>query len=437
MAVTQLNPTSSTPTPPGAGTLVAQGLANTGAYIANLSAGSYVIDCKGYGTGNYANGFSIANSFAYTGKKVNSGVHDFSDPVYVKLDNADSAFGILGMPVTTPIRDITYASAVKIATNGSGTWMMVTVNDGTNWTYSLSTDYGVSWSTPVSTGGTPSTQGTVGILKYVNGIWFIGTTTGWLWRSSNNGTTWSSPAQVGTSSITGITFGASLYVLVTNNNSATTNIYTSSDGATWTSRTGQNAVVQSGIHFANNLFVAVGASGSIQTSTNGTTWTSRTSTASNVLVNVTYGNSVWVATGLRIIVTSTDGTTWTERAATTDTSGSNFYNSVFGALHYGGGYFWMQDLYNSNDNFGSIWISSDAINWSKCMVMQGDTKNTTGLSASFGGSTYKPMSAAYGSIYDNGLYTVNNSSSAGNVVISNRFTPMYVSIYSVSGTALN
>ena len=119
MAVTKLNPVSSSVTPPGAGTLVAQGLANAGVYQANLSAGSYVIDCKGYGTNTYPSGFTINSSRGVTGKKVQSGTHSYANPVYVKLDNADPAFTILSQPNTTGYNSMTYNTTVHIETNGS------------------------------------------------------------------------------------------------------------------------------------------------------------------------------------------------------------------------------------------------------------------------------------------------------------------------------
>ena len=53
-----------------------------------------------------------------------------------------------------------------------------------------------------------------------------------------------------------------------------------------------------GITYGNNLFVAVGVSGTILTSPDGITWTSRTSGTNNWLDGITYGNGLFVAVGL-------------------------------------------------------------------------------------------------------------------------------------------
>jgi hypothetical protein len=73
------------------------------------------------------------------------------------------------------------------------------------------------------------------------------------------------------------------------------------------------------VAYANGLWVAVGANGTILTSTNGTSWTSRTSGTTNGLWGVAYANGLWVAVGNSgTILTSPDGTSsWTSRSSGT------------------------------------------------------------------------------------------------------------------------
>ena len=81
--------------------------------------------------------------------------------------------------------------------------------------------------------------------------------------------------------------------------------------------------------YANNIFVAVQASGQIRTSTNGSTWTTVTSNFSSPgAKSVAFGNGLWVAGGytgqMRI---STNGSTWT-------TVTSNFGSSAINSIAY-------------------------------------------------------------------------------------------------------
>ncbi len=70
-----------------------------------------------------------------------------------------------------------------------------------------------------------------------------------------------------------------------------------------------------------DLAVAVGEAGRIYTSTDGATWTSRTSGTTADLLGVAFGGGLWVAVGNAggddFVITSTDGTTWTPAATGT------------------------------------------------------------------------------------------------------------------------
>lgn len=87
---------------------------------------------------------------------------------------------------------------------------------------------------------------------------------------------------------------------------------------TWTARTSGTTKTLYDITYVNNMFIAVGESGTILTSPDGETWTSRTSGTSNDLQGVTYGNGTFVAVSMKgTILTSTDGAKWTIRTSGT------------------------------------------------------------------------------------------------------------------------
>ncbi len=126
-------------------------------------------------------------------------------------------------------------------------------------------------------------------------------TSGWTSRTTGLGASY------------GTAFGASLYVV----GGIGGGLYTSSDLATWTSRTSQTTQQINSIAFGNSLFVLVGNSGAICTSTNGTTWTARTSGTTQALNDVQYapGLGLWIACGdTGTILTSADAITWTSRS---------------------------------------------------------------------------------------------------------------------------
>jgi len=66
------------------------------------------------------------------------------------------------------------------------------------------------------------------------------------------------------------------------------NIFTSSDGNSWTKRTSGTSKYLNGVTYGNGLFVTVGTDGTILTSSYGTSWTKRTSGTSKYLRGVTY-----------------------------------------------------------------------------------------------------------------------------------------------------
>jgi len=148
--------------------------------------------------------------------------------------------------------------------------------------------------------------------------------------------------------------------------------FTSTDGITWTTRTGASSsggYVMSLI-YGNSTYVAVnsgaGVNG-IQTSTDGITWTNRTLAVDLSSDGyVAYGNSVFVFQGYgpsgstyrAVIQTSTDAVTWTYRSTFVDSGypkGLTFANGLFYAF--------------SDPPFGGapsiVHTSTDGITWTR------------------------------------------------------------------------
>ena len=139
----------------------------------------------------------------------------------------------------------------------------------------------------------------------------------------------------------------------------TGNITTSANGATWTARDSKIAGIDD-VYYANNLWIAVGSdaitdstgnttyTGGITTSTNGTTWTARDSKVNYQIIAIHYANNVWVAVGADgttdsmgnttytgAITTSANGTTWTARDSeitSGDLRGIHYANNVWVAV---------------------------------------------------------------------------------------------------------
>jgi len=199
-------------------------------------------------------------------------------------------------------------------------------------------------------------------MAFGNSIYVLpsasGTTTDW--RTSTDGATWTARTGPGVNAGRSIGFGMGIFVVF---NSAS-NMYTSTDDITWTSHAaGLSASFNCEVIFyGGGLWVAMGQNGSTQdlayTSTNGTTWTARTVPAIAGYERIAYGNSIYVATAGTLwsgstttYATSPDGVTWTSRTLP--------FTSTVGGLVFANGKFWMLP-----SNVGTaIWSSTDGINW--------------------------------------------------------------------------
>ncbi len=138
-------------------------------------------------------------------------------------------------------------------------------------------------------------------------------------------------------------------------------ILTSSDGTTWTAATSGTTKNLYGAVYGNGRYVAVGAEGTIVSSTDGATWTTATAVTTRDLRAVAFGSytttvgttstttNIFVALGAAgTLLTSTDGIAWTAQTAI---AANNFTAVVYGGQFVAVG------------SGGSIYTSGDGITW--------------------------------------------------------------------------
>jgi hypothetical protein len=188
--------------------------------------------------------------------------------------------------------------------------------------------------------------------------------------TSNDGITWIQQTPPFSSYIAwGLAYSATqkMFIAAIGNSVSINNMYSTTDGVTWTARSGTlfNSIYGGVcVSYGNGLWVA-GGNGTVNTlaySTNGITWTGRGTTvftSGGACGAVAYANNLWVAsgTGGNCIATSLDGITWTGRNTTFFGSGytgqgSVIYHSVLGLWIVGG-----------QPNTYCIVTSPDGITW--------------------------------------------------------------------------
>ena len=186
-----------------------------------------------------------------------------------------------------------------------------------------------------STDGSTWTTRTSGTVSDLNGVATPGTgafvavgAAGTIIFSAD-GTTWTTPASATTKTLYAATYGAGRYVAVGANGT----IVSSTDGVTWvaaavntpndlrgvalgtfltTTGTGTTATTTT-----NNIFVAVGAAGTLLTSSDGLTWTLRAPISSSTMNAVVFGGQFVAVGNGGSIYTSTDGISWQARVSGT------------------------------------------------------------------------------------------------------------------------
>ena len=138
-------------------------------------------------------------------------------------------------------------------------------------------------------------------------------------------------------------------------------IYTSVDANTWTLRNSGVNVPLTSLTFGNNMFVAVGAKGTILTgSKDGLNWTPVKSAVTNDLRAITFANNKFVAVGADgTVITSSDGYNWTKTAELSP--GYTLKNIVYG--YRNDDHFRIKGYFMTISDKGTIFKSHDGVTW--------------------------------------------------------------------------
>ena len=203
--------------------------------------------------------------------------------------------------------DILWADSLKLwIAAGTGTNCIATSPDGINWTARVLVNAG-SFGTGGYRIGWNGSQLVILGSGSVNSL-----------ALSTKGTAWTfvgAPITASTLGYGGIVWNGNIWAAVSD---AATNIWTSSNGITWTSRATLTAGNCRSICWNGRQFLVIGASTYCATSTDGFTWTMLNTQPVTTLVKVTWNhvNTQWVVVGTAtatLIYTTPDAVTWTLR----------------------------------------------------------------------------------------------------------------------------
>lgn len=206
--------------------------------------------------------------------------------------------------------------------------------------------------------------------------------------TSTNGFSWTQRNSGTANNLHGVAAGNNLLVAVGDNGT----VQTSPTGVTWTTRTSGTSLALYSVVYSNGLYVAVGQEGTVVTSLDSFSWTVQDSTVLNDLLSVTYGSAGFLAVGVNsTMVTSPDGINWTQQNP-----------GAFGPFEsatFGNGYYLV------TGTNGLALTSPDGLNW---------TSRNVGAT---GGQTF------YGSGFLNGRFDVVGTS--GTILESDPVAPLF------------
>ena len=308
----------------------------------------------------------------------------------------------------------------SVAVNSSGLFVAVGALTGTGYpAYSTSTD-GITWSTPAAMNGSTTTATITAVTVNSAGLFvavgYTGSGTGSraVYATSINGSTWTTPAIMNGSATTAhmqavAVNSSGLFVAVGsigNSTTLRTGYATSTDGSTWTTpaQLGNSTLRVTMTYLAVNssgLFVAVTAQGGlylvVATSTNGSSWTTPTSifgsnvpylspssiavSSTGIFVIVGYNGS---GSGYYMYLSSTDGVTWTIPGSSPVNMFSVAVNrsNLYVAVGYDS---YTYAPYYATSTDGSTWTSPSLMNGSTTAAYMGSVAvNSSGLFVSVG-----------------------------------------------------
>jgi hypothetical protein len=208
------------------------------------------------------------------------------------------------------------------------------------------------------------------MLKYANGMYFIGTFSGGLY-SSADGLNWEGIAAMPTP-INDIIFANNSYYAACDDG-----VYSGADGKKW-SRAYQTTDKLLSLAYGQNKIVACGGNGTIITGTiiNGKpAWSKIAAERSSydIFYSAAFGNGVWIISGgsgwggSGVVFRSTDGSAWMEvhdgkDGYAAESSEDIIYANTLYAIKYIGGHFVGAGL-NRGSNGCILTGSADGLNW--------------------------------------------------------------------------
>ena len=329
-----------------------------------------------------------------------------------------------------------------------------------------STD-GISWSKKYTSSTSSSSINAFRSVVGTGGTLLVGGDAGRLLRSTDGGSAWTSVSSGTVSisalhSVTGLAYGSGTFVATSHNYNLSSasgdgQVYASTDGSTWTTKTSGAGLTSStdinSIAYLNNRFVGSGWYSKLRVSTdNGATFTTTRSTT-ELTPALAYGGGVYLAAGVdqdsgsaKIHVLSTDGTTWTQSSAPASAvseKAATFFNNTF--LIVGGS--------------GQIWQSGSLLTGGSLEILTQPTALTldAGSSAAFsvlavgsGTLSYQwkkdgtAVTSGTGSIYtipsaattDSGSYSVQITDSATNTSLTSASVGLLVNAVSLQSGSL-
>ena len=127
-------------------------------------------------------------------------------------------------------------------------------------------------------------------------------------------------------------------------------VLTSSDGVSWTGRSGSTGNDLTKVVFAAGKFIAIGDKGTVVTSADGTAWTQHKTGTDEKLLDIAWNGSIFAAVGTNgVIATSRDFTKWSVHKSGKK---ADLHKVV-----------WGRNTFAAVGSSGSIITSVDGINW--------------------------------------------------------------------------
>ena len=241
--------------------------------------------------------------------------------------------------------------------NNSWSSNILVAGGNTNTTLAYSIDNGVTWSAPVGGAGTAIGTSVNAILW--DGVRFtaVGESTGTKAMTSTDGSNWTAITSILLTSMYGIAYNGSRYVVVGTGGGSITTTTDQPSGSTWANWTANTALgVGYGVAWNGSMWIAVGeknaGQSSIVYSTNGTSWTNATDAFSTRGRRVAWNGIYWIAVGegTNPVARSSDGITWTSVTVSGLTAGYDIaWNGIL----------WV--LVGTGTN--TIYYSYDGITW--------------------------------------------------------------------------